>query len=151
MHTQIIAKTGVFNNVGEVLLLRRSFSDEHRPGGYDLPGGTINAGEDYLSGAVREAYEETGLSLAVGGMRLMFATAKIKYHSTLKADVNSIWLGYIARLPDLAVVQLSGEHYSYEWHPIDEAISVSEGITQQGFFTHVRSNGLCKELWSVGV
>ena len=48
MQTHIVAKTLVFNERGELLLIRRSTTDSHRPGEPDLPGGQVEAGEEIL-------------------------------------------------------------------------------------------------------
>ncbi len=64
MQTRTIAKVLVLNDEGQLLVLRRSLNDLHRPGGYDFPGGDIEADESIEDGVVREAHEEAGLQLA---------------------------------------------------------------------------------------
>jgi 8-oxo-dGTP pyrophosphatase MutT (NUDIX family) len=46
-----------------VLLLRRSATSPSYAGHWELPGGKIDANEDAPSAAVRELYEETGITL----------------------------------------------------------------------------------------
>jgi 8-oxo-dGTP pyrophosphatase MutT (NUDIX family) len=45
-----------------LLLLRRGPTDPWRPGWWNLPGGTVEDGETYREGAIREAVEESGLT-----------------------------------------------------------------------------------------
>ena len=52
----------LFNPLGQVLLLRRSGTDPWRPHFWNCPGGLVQAGESFYDAAVRELYEEAGLS-----------------------------------------------------------------------------------------
>jgi len=52
-----------------LLIIRRSLLVLHHRGKYDLPGGTIERGEEPVETALREAREETGLNLARFGLR----------------------------------------------------------------------------------
>jgi ADP-ribose pyrophosphatase YjhB (NUDIX family) len=54
----------LFNECGEVLLLRHTFHDPTRAWG--LPGGWLNRRETAQQGALRELREETGLSADLG-------------------------------------------------------------------------------------
>jgi 8-oxo-dGTP diphosphatase len=57
---------------GRVLLVRSSPRSNH-PGKWVLPGGGLNHGEDPNLGVLREFREETGLDVAVTGLREVFA------------------------------------------------------------------------------
>lgn len=60
-----VAKTYVINNAGEFLLLIRSDSSKHRPGGSDILGGKPEPQDSSPEDtARREAREESGLLLA---------------------------------------------------------------------------------------
>ncbi|KKM08737.1 hypothetical protein SY88_21710 [Clostridiales bacterium PH28_bin88] len=50
----------IFNDERQVALIRKPF---HPPGVYRAPSGGLEPGEDFESGALREAWEETGLSI----------------------------------------------------------------------------------------
>jgi 8-oxo-dGTP diphosphatase len=48
---------------GNILLVRRSASDDFLPGYIEIPGGKLEKKEDILTGVCRELYEETGLKM----------------------------------------------------------------------------------------
>lgn len=50
----------------EYLVMRRSTKNDYMPLKWDLPGGTIEAGETVEQGLLREVKEETGLEIRVG-------------------------------------------------------------------------------------
>lgn len=58
------AVTLVYDRRGRVLLLRRGPGAPWMPGRWGLPGGGIDAGETPAEAAVREAWEEVGLTLS---------------------------------------------------------------------------------------
>tara|TARA_R100001079_G_scaffold80971_1_gene44612 strand:+ start:269 stop:718 length:450 start_codon:yes stop_codon:yes gene_type:complete len=47
----------------KVLIIRRSDTDPWKPGWWDLPGGNVDPGESAIEAAVREAKEETNLTV----------------------------------------------------------------------------------------
>jgi 8-oxo-dGTP diphosphatase len=57
-----VAGAVVVNERGDVLLLRRA-ADDFMGGLVELPSGNVDAGEDMLTGLVREVSEETGLAV----------------------------------------------------------------------------------------
>ena len=67
--------TVVANNRGEVLILQRSKHDDVLPGYWDIPGGTLEDGEDPAQGAIREIQEETGL--VISDVRLFFQKSNV--------------------------------------------------------------------------
>jgi 8-oxo-dGTP pyrophosphatase MutT (NUDIX family) len=109
------AKILLVNDRGELLILRRSDHDDHRPRGHDFPGGTVEAGEDPLGGVIRETQEETGIAIA--DPQLIFAAPRIGAYGT------GTWLIYTARVPNDTPVQLSDEHTSYEWLTPEAALA----------------------------
>lgn len=64
MHKGLIVHTVIANDRGEVLILQRSQHDDVLPGYWDIPGGTLEDGEDPAQGAIREIQEETGLDIS---------------------------------------------------------------------------------------
>lgn len=57
------ANAVVVNDVGEILLIRRSDNDN-----WALPGGAMDLGESLVDTAVRETLEETGVQIEVTGL-----------------------------------------------------------------------------------
>lgn len=53
----------IVDNKGRVLVLLRGSTDPWKPGWWDLPGGHLDGEELPIEGAVREAHEETGLTI----------------------------------------------------------------------------------------
>lgn len=146
MKTRIVAKTLIFNDAGQVLLVVRGAKQLHRPNGYDLPGGRVEAGESAVEAAVREAQEEVSLTLDPQQMQLVYGTAKAGYNPWAQQEVNIVWLGYITKLSGTLQVTLSSEHQAYEWRTLDEAIKVCEGTTQCALIEHVKTHNLTEQL-----
>ncbi len=95
MQKGLIVHTVIENEEGLILILQRSKTNDVLPEYWDIPGGTLEDGEDPEQGAVRETKEETGLSIT--DPRLFFQwsnvdTGKNKQFITLvfRAKVNSV-------------------------------------------------------------
>lgn len=56
----------IFNECSELLMVRRSLSEDFLPGYWETPGGGMEAGEDPAAATQREVQEEVGLSVDVG-------------------------------------------------------------------------------------
>lgn len=63
---QKIAAHGFIKYKNKYLVTRRSLTDDYKPGEWDLPGGTIEFGEDPITALKREIKEETNLKVKVG-------------------------------------------------------------------------------------
>ena len=60
-----VSVRGILMNKGKLLLLKRSLSDKHLPGVWELPGGKLDEGQTLMQSLKREMKEETGLSVSV--------------------------------------------------------------------------------------
>ncbi len=58
----------ISNKEGQILLLKRSSTSRFNPGRWDLPGGKIDACEEFQEALKREILEETGLEVSVTGL-----------------------------------------------------------------------------------
>lgn len=147
--THVIARTLVFNPKGQVLLLVRSADDRFRPGGFDVPGGKVDDGEDYLAAAIRETNEEVGLELDRLHVHICCATTEVGYHNRLQHDINYVCLGFVYQLAEDedGAIQLSHEHSAFAWYAIDEAIGLSKNTTHGIFLEHLKTHNLFSDYW----
>jgi 8-oxo-dGTP diphosphatase len=112
MTTDIVAKAVVYTDSGNALLLTRSQTDAQRPGGFDLPGGGVEARETMNEAVLREIFEETGLALTPTDIQLVWAKAVVDHGK------NIIRLLYGGKTHDDAV-HLSFEHDAFAWVPLE--------------------------------
>jgi 8-oxo-dGTP pyrophosphatase MutT (NUDIX family) len=101
------ASTGVYaQRDGKILILKRAMGDV--TGGWYLPGGAVDEGEDDLAAAARrELLEETGLVPA--GPMTLINTQVIPFYGVPTVDVV-----FVCDCPDGEVV-LSAEHSAARW------------------------------------
>lgn len=112
-----VACHALIYNSGNVLIVRRSETDEKRPLQWDLPGGIVEKGEEFNSACAREVREETGLEVEPASLKLMYAhTEHFKQNNN-----NVTWLIYTGNTTE-SEVELSYEHDMFEWVSIEEAI-----------------------------
>jgi 8-oxo-dGTP pyrophosphatase MutT (NUDIX family) len=146
MDTHIVAKTLVFNDRNQVLLLLRSDDDPQRAGGFDLPGGQVEAGEDYKAGAIREALEEAALVLDPLSTHLVYSLTTLGRGDT-GIQLNLVRLFFVTRVPDSTVV-LSHEHKAYNWYSIDDALARTDHPLHREVLAHIRTNNIAPEFWT---
>jgi 8-oxo-dGTP diphosphatase len=110
-------KTLVFDQAGNILLLRRSQLST-RPGGWDFPGGAMDKSENPINAVIRETIEETGLELEIDSI--------IPIHFELTHDENDdcLIIGFQAKTNQSAV-NLSWEHDEYHWLTRDQVSQYS--------------------------
>jgi 8-oxo-dGTP pyrophosphatase MutT (NUDIX family) len=95
---------------GEVLLLRRSSTEENYAGHWALPGGKANDGETAEDAATRESIEELGLDPDDGALKLLHKTSTpngMVYHTFARPTETKF------------VPKLNGEHSGYAWASLD--------------------------------
>lgn len=99
-----------------------SFLLMQHPDRYDLPKGHINPGEDELSCALRELYEETGIEASDLHLDPTFRFTTIyhtRYHRYGNETVKKTLVIFLGWLQKEVTIKLS-EHRNYTWmawHP----------------------------------
>lgn len=109
MHKGLIVHTVIANDRGEVLILQRSKHDDVLPGYWDIPGGTLEDGEDPAQGATRETKEETGLNIS--DVRLFFQKSNVD----IPKNKQFITLVFHARTSTEDVTISPEDHDTYAW------------------------------------
>lgn len=103
---RLSVKIVIRDDNGHCLLLKRSMSSKGNPGKWDLPGGKIDAGENFEEALLREVAEETGLTISIQHVA-----------GTAESELQTIRVVYLileGRL-ESGQVRLSSEHDDYVW------------------------------------
>jgi 8-oxo-dGTP diphosphatase len=79
------------------------------PDFWDIPGGTLEDGEDPAEGAVRETKEETGIEIS--NPRLFFCRSKIDVEKNKQFVTLIFW----ARYANQEIILNHKEHQEYAW------------------------------------
>ena len=109
MQKGLIVHTLITNNNGEVLILQRSKQDNVLPEYWDLPGGTLEDGEDPALGAIRETKEEIGINMNI--LRLFFHKSNID----VEKNKQFITLVFSAKSSDTKIVLNPEDHQAFLW------------------------------------
>ncbi|MFA6594413.1 MAG: NUDIX hydrolase [Candidatus Buchananbacteria bacterium] len=100
----------------KILILKRSKQNDVLSGYWDIPGGTLENGEDPVAGAIREAQEESGLSL--DNLGLFYYTSNVD-QSKNKQFVRLIFLATTNDNLDKVTVNPE-EHSEFRWVDFNE-------------------------------
>lgn len=109
MQKGLIVHTLIANEQGEILILQRSKKNDVLPEFWDIPGGTLEDGEDPAQGAIRETKEETGLTLS--NVQLFFQKSNVDTQKN-KQFVTLVFYAYTSGAE--IVINLE-EHDAYTW------------------------------------
>lgn len=132
-----VAKVLIVNDQDEILVIRRSQTDDRRPGEWDIPGGWLEPGEEGRAAVLREAVEEVGIKL--DDATLVFA------HSEMTTRFGSgTWLFYVARVKGRPAVTLSYEHDAHDWKKMPELLKEITYERQLMMLKYVHHNDLLK-------
>ena len=104
------SKVAIINAKNEVLLLKRSQLSQ-RPGGWDLPGGAVDAKESPQDAGIREVLEETGI---------VISEAKLLRSEFVDTHKDPWVMFGLSAQVDTEEVTLSWEHDEYIWVPVDQ-------------------------------
>lgn len=148
MQTNVVAKSLVFNSDQKVLLLRRAAHDIYRPGGFDLPGGAIEAGEEFTAGALREIAEETGLKIHPASVHLVYSTTKPVHSPVLNVDVSVVRLFFACKTDNIKIAVNPEEHDAYYWCDLEEAAAKTDHPVHKELLNYVRGRHIMQALWS---
>ncbi len=112
MEKGLIVHVAIINN-DELLILKRA------PGTYleklwDIPGGTLEDGEEPEKGAMREVLEETGLNLS--NVTIFYCHSNIDK----KKDKQFITLIFLGKTDQKEIKIIPSEHCAYSWIKLDE-------------------------------
>lgn len=105
------AAHALIKNSGRYLVTRRSAVDDYMPLKWDIPGGTVDAGETLEDALIREVYEETKLKVEVH--RLLYAytnLATLPERQTFQTVYLCQYLGGEIELDPL-------DHDQFAWVP----------------------------------
>ena len=123
----ITVKAVVVNNDGKVLVLKRPEHEKSGAGKYDLPGGSIEYGEDIKPALTREIKEETGLEAEIGPVIHVFDFEKGEGGESATIGKG---IRFLAHYKNGDVKLDEKEHSQFEWLEIDKAI---EKFENKGF------------------
>lgn len=110
-----IARIVVLTSNGEVLLMQRSASDRKGASEWEVPGGSVETGEDHIASAQRELAEEVGISVNPSDLSLVHVYSGDFGHG--QRNLLFFVLAVDAKPP----VKLSHEHDDYQWVRLNEA------------------------------
>lgn len=95
----------------EVLMLKRSADKKAFPNCLAFPGGHIEQGEDPLAAALREAHEETGISIYTRDIQLKF----IAMHTHIDRNETYMVFGFLATLADKPTRIMPNNEGTLQW------------------------------------
>jgi len=108
------------------LVTRRSQTNDYLPGLYDLPGGTVEFGENTMDALKREISEETSLSVEI------FKPIYI-YSNVQKGERHQFWIIYECKFLGGEIKLNPEEHDSFLWVDFNEAKSLSTIVFLEEF------------------
>lgn len=117
----------------QVLLMQRSMTSKLFPGFWVPPGGHIDATDDFLTAAIREVQEETGVTITANQIKLK--VLEIHYHVDRKETFTMPI--FLAKLTDHQPA-ISSEEGNTKWFPISEALTMDNVFPPcKYYFDHV--------------
>jgi 8-oxo-dGTP pyrophosphatase MutT (NUDIX family) len=109
------ANVVVANEVGEVLLIRRSDNDN-----WAVPGGGVDLGESVADAAVRETREESGINCEITGLVGIYSDPKHVILYTSDGEVRQEFSIVLTARPIGGYPTPSSETTEVRWVPADQ-------------------------------
>ena len=88
----LVVHVWIRNSKGEYLISQRSATRPTFPLMWECVGGSVLAGEDSLTGALREVKEEVGLDLTPGDGHILFTKTRNIIDEKAFNDIMDVWL-----------------------------------------------------------
>lgn len=122
-----VAKLVIIDDQEKYLMMYRS---EHPTFGNDpdLPGGTLESGEEPLGAMIREVYEEAGIAIDGENTKKIYEGVDYSLHKTH----YSLFVANLDRRPD---VIMSWEHSAYEW--LDREVFLQKAKSANDTYMHM--------------
>lgn len=118
MFQNLLVAHGLLKVHGRYLLLHRA-SGRHYGNRWDIPGGTVEPGEQPHEAARRECFEETGLDCRIGGVVTHFSNK-----DTNGRDIYFHTLTFSMTVQGSTDITICSEHQGYEWVTLPEALTL---------------------------
>ncbi|MGL6298380.1 MAG: NUDIX hydrolase [Methanobacteriaceae archaeon] len=110
---------GLLKVDNKVLILKRHPKSTTNPNKWELPGGKVDAGEDFENALVREFIEETGLEIEMGD--LISAVQEDFPHKKTVAIIMNAYINSKDIVDcELPEVKISHEHIGWKWATLGE-------------------------------
>jgi len=122
----------IIRDDGKYLVVRRSKVNDFRPNVYDLPGGSVEFGEDLNLALSREILEETSLKVDILGP--VYVVSELQ-----KGVRHQIWIIYKCRYIGGEIKLNPEEHDEYMWATLDELASLDKIIFLNELYKNVLS------------
>lgn len=141
--TRRVAKVLLLDAQQNFLLLARTDDHPYLGGYHDLPGGTVEDGEDFGEAIIREVAEETGIIVSLADLRVLYTTTQLlngRSYPTL------LYVGHVDN--EKPPVQISWEHKSYEWAPLGRLAEVEPQLapTYREALNYIRANDIIEDI-----
>lgn len=98
----------IINDKKELLVIRRSQKNDFMSLKWDLPGGTVEPGEEVKAALCREIKEELSTTVTVGD--------PFDVYDTFENGIHCVQILFLCHIPKDAQIKLNpGEHDSFLW------------------------------------
>ena len=101
---------------GSFLVTRRSPTNDFLPNLFDLPGGTVEFGEDPDKALEREIFEETSLKVKID--------RPVYLYSQVQKERHQVWIIYECEYKGGEIKLNPEEHNEYKWVNLEEAKNI---------------------------